>query len=551
MAQWKIHVRDENLVNQGKLETYQRSTWRLRLNEAGSHLTEGINADDEIAQYLWATDTGGGTQGLMLLHNEADIVASGPVKQTRPTEDADSFEDTAHNVVARLDVAGVDDTALLAERLIYPDFTGPPFGATYYEIGGNAQSVMHTLVSANAGPAANPYGRQIRGLTIGPNSGLGATVAGSWRFENLLAELQKLALPSNLRFEVRQSIDGTRAFIVYGTSDRRQQVIFRVGSTGGGVLESIESAETAPITNHVTRLGKGEGTDRQVDQDQDLASIAKWGRIETVIDGRQSDDPTQVATDIDAALSKGAGFESFQVTVASSDPTSLQYYDDYGLGDRVSWRTWDGRRGEGYVVELEIVLDGTGGAIITPTIASSRVAPASRDQLRAIGQRVGRLETGIELANTTGVAVLWTGTVGTIPVHYQLMDGTGGTHDSRNKFLLGAGGLKNPGDTGGTALNGSAQVIKDISHVHSMSHTHNIDHNHPAKTTSAPSNTATINTVGAGNAAAGDHTHTVDLDALGTVQSGDTSNPNTSSGGSSTLDVTPPYLAEALIVRTS
>lgn len=58
-----------------------------------------------------------------------------------------------------------------------------------------------------------------------------------------------------------------------------------------------------------------------------------------------------------------------------------------------------------------------------------------------------------------GLIGLWSGAVADIPQGWQLADGTNGTVDLRNSFIVGAGDTYNPGDTGG------ADTV-DISHQH-------------------------------------------------------------------------------------
>ena len=48
-----------------------------------------------------------------------------------------------------------------------------------------------------------------------------------------------------------------------------------------------------------------------------------------------------------------------------------------------------------------------------------------------------------------GVIAMWSGNADSIPPGWQLCDGTNGTPDLRDKFVLGAGGECAPGDTGG------------------------------------------------------------------------------------------------------
>ncbi|MBA7653708.1 hypothetical protein ES703_61565 [subsurface metagenome] len=50
-----------------------------------------------------------------------------------------------------------------------------------------------------------------------------------------------------------------------------------------------------------------------------------------------------------------------------------------------------------------------------------------------------------------GMIVVWSGAIVDIPDGWQLCDGTNGTPDLRDNFVRGAGGIYNPGDTGGTS----------------------------------------------------------------------------------------------------
>ena len=50
-----------------------------------------------------------------------------------------------------------------------------------------------------------------------------------------------------------------------------------------------------------------------------------------------------------------------------------------------------------------------------------------------------------------GSIVIWSGTVASIPTGWQLCDGTNGTPDLRNRFVMGVNSEENPGVTGGSA----------------------------------------------------------------------------------------------------
>lgn len=66
----------------------------------------------------------------------------------------------------------------------------------------------------------------------------------------------------------------------------------------------------------------------------------------------------------------------------------------------------------------------------------------------------------------TGIIVLWFGSIGSIPEGWTLCDGTAGTPDLRNNFVVGAGDTFAVDDTGGSS-NHDHNFIGD-------GHTHNL-----------------------------------------------------------------------------
>ncbi len=52
----------------------------------------------------------------------------------------------------------------------------------------------------------------------------------------------------------------------------------------------------------------------------------------------------------------------------------------------------------------------------------------------------------------TGLVLLWSGAVVDIPEGFQLCDGTNGSPDLRNRFIIGAGDTYNPNDSGGNLI---------------------------------------------------------------------------------------------------
>lgn len=68
-----------------------------------------------------------------------------------------------------------------------------------------------------------------------------------------------------------------------------------------------------------------------------------------------------------------------------------------------------------------------------------------------------------------GAIVIWSGSVDNIPAYWHLCDGTNGTIDLRDKFVLGAGNGYSVGATGGEATH--TLTIKEMpSHSHRISY---------------------------------------------------------------------------------
>lgn len=66
----------------------------------------------------------------------------------------------------------------------------------------------------------------------------------------------------------------------------------------------------------------------------------------------------------------------------------------------------------------------------------------------------------------TGMIMLWSGAVVDIPFSWHLCDGTMGTPDLRNKFIVAAGDTYNPDDTGGAATH--THAFTTDGHAHSI-----------------------------------------------------------------------------------
>jgi len=133
--------------------------------------------------------------------------------------------------------------------------------------------------------------------------------------------------------------------------------------------------------------------------------------------------------------------------------------------------------------------------------------------------RRGGIRITQEITIQEELIVLYFGVTTDIPSGFQLCDGTNGTPDLRNRFIIGAGDIYNINDTGG-----SADAIV-VSHNHTVTtnssgaHTHTI----PTETANNPGgsvafrrvNNATSTVEITTTASDFEHSHTVSVDNAG------------------------------------
>lgn len=206
-----------------------------------------------------------------------------------------------------------------------------------------------------------------------------------------------------------------------------------------------------------------------------------------------------------------------------------------------------------------------------------------------VSQMLADLHSRIDSAIMTGAILMWSGSVASIPAGWALCDGTNGTPDLTDSFVVGAGSSYAPGDTGGAAnvaLN-TAQLpghthgagnLAGGSHSHGAgnldtdSHSHgsgNLDtdsdsHSHsytgPSNTiTAASGNQGAVGTVTTRSTGSDSHSHNVAGNTSGSsanvsgtsASSGSTVSGSTGAAGSgSAHENRPPYYALAFIMKT-
>lgn len=179
----------------------------------------------------------------------------------------------------------------------------------------------------------------------------------------------------------------------------------------------------------------------------------------------------------------------------------------------------------------------------------------------------------VDAAIPIGGIIMWSGSVGSVPAGWALCDGSNGTPDLRNRFIVGAGSTYSPGTTGGAASvtltasqmpshthgDGSLSTGTDT-HSHPFSgSTGTNNHTHSIPTATAPNVSSNFQYVEAGSdpgtgrgSMSSDNTahfHTLsgttDSDGHGHTVTGSTA----SAGSGGSHENRPPYYALALIMR--
>jgi len=134
----------------------------------------------------------------------------------------------------------------------------------------------------------------------------------------------------------------------------------------------------------------------------------------------------------------------------------------------------------------------------------------------------------------TGVIVMWSGSIGSIPSGWTLCNGTNGTPDLRNRFVVGAGSTYSVDATGGSA---NAIVV---SHTHTNSVT-DPGHTHTARAEAQVGSNFSIAQVGTSTVTTGTFINSATTGISVTIDSAGTSGTNAN---------LPPYYALCYIMKT-
>jgi hypothetical protein len=197
------------------------------------------------------------------------------------------------------------------------------------------------------------------------------------------------------------------------------------------------------------------------------------------------------------------------------------------------------------------VTDETGsGSLVfgtSPTIASPALTGTPTAPTAAVTTDNTQIATTAFVRDIipTGLISLWSGSVASIPSGWFLCDGSNGTPDLRNRFIVGAGSTYAVGATGGSA---DATLV---SHTHTASSSSSVSdpgHKHESTIgTIGLFGTGAVRNIGAYN---GTFTSATDLvNSVGTGISVSTSTSIGTTGSSATNANLPPYYALAYIMK--
>lgn len=268
----------------------------------------------------------------------AGLIVTGPngVLLSGPTTSATRSQ-TQEDPEGSWAISGATDAIVLGERLAYPTPASADVTAQTSEFDtrtGLASTVLYGFVSANIGPSA-PSARQIAGLTLATDTGLGSTITGKARFDNLGQLLTRLASTDRLGFDLKQSGEDIE-FSVYQPADRTATVRMDIDNN---LLTKSEYTYTSPEATRAIVGGAGAGTSRtfsEVSTSTSTAAETAWSRrIEVFKDSRSTTDSgelTQAGTE--ELADKGKTLEA--ISVSASDDVTMAFGVDWNLGDKVS-----------------------------------------------------------------------------------------------------------------------------------------------------------------------------------------------------------------------
>lgn len=386
-AAWRVEVFDGSMTRVGLCDVWTKLTVTLRHHAAGGWTLELPAAHPQAA--LWAT---GARIAVWSDYGDSDTpIVTGPM-----TSVVSASGDATK--AAQMVVTGVDDTALLADRLVLPVPTSPMDEQgedAHFTFTGPAEAAIRTVVGWNAGQWASagrricnhdPEGRLAAGVCEGAERSVSA------RFDNLLALVGELATMDNLSVRVYQPL-GVPDLVLEVTSpqDTLQGVLL---SFDAGTLDAATFTLGAPNATNVLVAGGGEGVDRVLVERSTPELVEQWARrVEVLRDARDTEDVTVMEQRGDETLAESAATAG--IALEPTDLPSQRYGEHYRLGDTVAVRV-AGEQWYEVVTGVTFEVTAGGGAVVRPQVGSPDKAdpnaPAIYRRVRELARRLEALE---------------------------------------------------------------------------------------------------------------------------------------------------------------
>jgi hypothetical protein len=378
---WTVYARDPSLRRVGQVDDFVRLQLVRKFNDVGSWVLE-LDGRAPLAALL--TTPGYGIE--VVRHDDGVVtpVFSGPMRLRQRSLKVDSN---------RLVLGGYDDNVWLRRRWAAPQpaTATPPYATQAYDVRtGTCSTILRQYVDVNVGPSALAV-RRVPGMVLSADPGTGVSVTGRARWQVLMDLLRELALAGGgLGFTVTASptVSGQIDFLTYMPSDKTGVVRF---SRELGTLSEAEYESAASDVNYVAVGGSGEGTARTVVERPSPDEVNVWGRIESFVDRRDTNDATELGQAADEALADGVG--ETRLSLAPVDVPGQQYLTHYTLGDRVT-AVIDGEVIQEVVREIAVSLTPDGPATTKPTIGSPGAGDINRmfRRLAAAERNIRNLE---------------------------------------------------------------------------------------------------------------------------------------------------------------
>ena len=376
MTEYTIYLLDTNRNRIAQVERYKRAAFVKRFNELGAWSIELDVDSPEYALLQWQ-------YGVEVLRDDL------------PFMEGYYFGFDGSGIEPGVDsmtIFGPDLMMFLSTRVAVPDPAGPPYGVEFDVRTGAAGDVIKEYVTYNAGPLARAT-RKWSPLSVAAANGVGGSVTGRARFENLLDLCQKLALDGG---DIQFYFSGTELECKTQT-DKTTSVIF---SRELDNVSNISRRVEAPVSNYIYAGGQGEGILREISETQDSQSALDYGRIEEFYDYRQGTGAELYTAALGRLQEKKA---KSAIEVITVNTPSVQYGRDYDIGDIVKIVVGDNETYDHAVREVKIDLTPEGEQISEEIVfvagsakarlAVEEVQRLSKFQSNELGKRMHIMES--------------------------------------------------------------------------------------------------------------------------------------------------------------